>query len=232
MSMEIVFFASAGFLALLSVILGISNWIFLSSISSKISNMEDEIEKKTLEMDAYKKERLAFSDQRDTSEEQTQGKAGQTGDQIEIVRNVRGGGFENYDADAGNVSPPPPVFPSTGEEQSDILDVVDEGHAASGSDAISLFLFSHAKKDTDFTAAWKQLAQILPNRRNPRVSIDFSNVMFLYDRELVYLEKFRDVVLRAGGSIAFVNCDAELAAILQKNPLLAAHMAGSGVPRR
>jgi hypothetical protein len=232
MSMEIVFFAGAGFLALLTVILGISNWVFLSSISSKISNMEDEIEKKTLEMDAYKKERLAFSGQGGASERQTQGKAAQSGDQIEIVRNVRGGGFENYDADAGNASLLPPVAPSPREEQSDILDVVDEGQAASGSDAISLSLFSLAKKDTDFTAAWKQLAQILPNRRNPRVSIDFSNVMFLYDRELVYLEKFRDVVLRAGGSIAFVNCDTELADILQKNPKLAAHMAGPGAPRR
>jgi hypothetical protein len=231
MNMEIFLFALAGFIALLTVFLGISNWIFLSSLSVKISGLEDEIEKKTSEMEAYKKERLASEGPQDRGNQQSADKARhaaypESGDQqIEIVRNVRGGGFENYDAEAGNASAPEPERATAPDEQSDVLDVVDESASSPRSGEVTLALFSNAKKDTDFTAAWKQLMLVLQDRRTSRIAIDFSNVMFLYDRELLYLEKFRDVILRAGGTVSFVNCEAELVAILQKNPLLAAHVA-------
>jgi anti-anti-sigma regulatory factor len=93
---------------------------------------------------------------------------------------------------------------------------------------MTLSLYSNAKKDTDFAAVWKQLSEILPGTPVPRIAIDFGNVMFLYDRELQYLEKFRDVVLQAGGTIAFVNCEAELVAILSTNPRLASCVSGQG----
>jgi hypothetical protein len=246
MSSEIVFFVFAGFLALLTIFLGISNWVFLSSLSVKISGLEDEIEKKTLEFEAYKKERQSSGGQQIRGGQQSSDRTGhatyeEPGDQrIEIVRNVPGGGFENYDAETGNapVSAPEPAAESARaahvepDQQSDVLDVVDESAAAPRSGAITLTLFSNAKKDTDFAAAWQRLAQVLPDHQNPRIDIDFSNVMFLYDRELQYLEKFRDVILRAGGTVAFVNCEAELMSILRKSPLLAAHVAGTETARR
>jgi hypothetical protein len=225
MSTELIFFIGAGFLALLTIFLGISNWVLLSSLSAKISSLEDDIEKKTLELEAFKKERQATGDasarEGQSMEGPDQGGYPQTpSQQIEIVRNVRGGGFENYDAQS-------PQMPA---QQSDVLDVVDEPPATARSNAMTLSLYSNAKKDTDFAAVWKRLSELLPGNPAPRVAIDFSNVMFLYDRELQYLEKFRDVVMQAGGTIAFVNCEAELAAILSTNPRLSSCASGSGLP--
>lgn len=244
MNLEIIFFTAAGFLALLTVILGISNWVFLSSISAKISGLEDEIEKKTSELEAYKKERQAGNDFQARVSQQPADRASETGypesgdQEIKIVRNVRGGGFENYDSESAAAPQPAPEPPAqqahpvgpepTGPEvQSDVLDVVDDRPAAPSSGTITLTLYSNAKKDTDFNTAWKQLAQILQSRKSPRIAIDFNNVMFLYDRELLYLKKFRNVILNAGGTVAFVNCEAELIGILQKSPLLFAHVAGT-----
>jgi anti-anti-sigma regulatory factor len=242
MSGEILFFSGAGILALITIFLGISNWILLSSLSTKISKLEDEIEKKTSELETLKKERQALAHfqlkgNQQSREGPDQDSGNESGSQqIEIVRNIRGGGFENYDEKAnypqtlppeqGNESPfAPPAESAASEQQSDVLDVVDETAAASRN-AITLFLFSNAKKDTDFTAAWKQLIEILQTRPASRIAIDFSNVLFLYDRELAYLAKFRDAVLQSGGTIAFVNCEAELTAIMQKNPGLARYLNG------
>jgi hypothetical protein len=237
MSTEILFLIGTGFLALLTIFLGISNWVLLSSLSSKISTLEDEIEKKTLELENLKKERNAAGANSFVND-QGQEKTGQPGyadtstQQIEIVRNVRGGGFENYDADAATAPQPAlqpvPQHPDQAGSvtQSDILDVVDESPGTSRTKTVRLSLFSNAKKDTDFPAAWKRLAEILPGCPNPDVVIDFINVMFLYDRELQYLEKFREVVQQGGGTLTFVNCEAELVAILQKNPRLVTCVTG------
>jgi hypothetical protein len=225
MSTELLFFIGAGILALVTIFLGISNWVLLSSLSAKITNLDDDIEKKTLELEAFKKERQA-SDGQAFKTDQSMERTDQSGypqppsQQIEIVRNVRGGGFENYDAQA----------PSVPEQRSDVLDVVDEAATTARSNVVTLSLYSNAKKDTDFPAVWKQLSEILPGTPAPRIAIDFGNVMFLYDRELQYLKKFRDVVLQAGGTIAFVNCEAELVAILSANPRLASCVSGQGAP--
>jgi hypothetical protein len=220
MSTELLFFIGAGILALVTIFLGISNWVLLSSLSAKISNLEDDIEKKTLELEAFKKEHQASKTDQSMERTDQSGYSQPPSQQIEIVRNVRGGGFENYDAQA----------PSAPEQRSDVLDVVDETTTTARSNAMTLSLYSNAKKDTDFAAVWKQLSEILPGTPAPRIAIDFSNVMFLYDRELQYLEKFRDVVLQAGGTIAFVNCEAELVAILQTNSRLASCVNGQDAP--
>jgi hypothetical protein len=241
--MEILFFIGAGLLAFITIFLGIANWVFLSSLSSKISGLENEIEKKTSELEALKKERPASGSPHTKEHQQSMERIAQaeypdTGSQqIEIVRNIRGGGFENYDSQAGHASenqgePLQMQTPASAggvapEQQSDVLDIVDESAPAPRPDVITLSLFSNAKKDTDFAAAWKRLSEVLQNVPSPRIAIDFSNVMFLYDRELSYLEKFRDVVLQAGGTIFFVNCEPELSSALQKNPRLSSFV-GSG----
>jgi len=57
MNTEIIIISAIVFLAALSIILGIINWIFLSSTSSKIAALEEAIEKKAIEFDAIKKEK-------------------------------------------------------------------------------------------------------------------------------------------------------------------------------
>jgi hypothetical protein len=236
MSSEIMFFTGAGFLALVTIFLGISNWIFLASLSTKISQLEDEIEKKTSELETLKKERQSGSslqfkgNQQSTDRIDQEGYSDSGSQQIEIVRNIRGEGFENYDKDAGHdheyPQTPPAAEAAAAEQQSDVLDVVDENAAASRSDTITLPLFSNAKKDTDFATAWKHLVEILQSRPTSRIAIDFSNVMFLYDRELLYLEKFRDTILQSGGTVIFVNCETELKENVRKNPGLARYVSG------
>jgi hypothetical protein len=271
MSTEILFFGAIAILALITISLGISNWLFLSSVSAKITNLENEVEKKTSEFDALKKEKLAFaaSQKNETFPQDRIDSSGypEQGSQIEIVRNVPGSGFDHFDMEVGQkkhghpqpvapdvtaaapaypqqprfetgYAPPPrpagmsPLRTATPAQQtsmprSDILDVVEEQPDSTSSAAagvIRLALFSNSKKDTDFAAAWKVLSERLPGVQNPEVFIDFANVMFLYDRELQYLEKFRDVILQAAGNVFFINCDAELLAMLDTRPALARHI--------
>ena len=91
----------------ISIILAIANWIFQARISSRIGSLEEELEKKNLEFDAFKKERasaqtaakaaptLEMSPQLDMPMSQ------QTVDDgaIQIVRNIRGT-FQPADAHA------------------------------------------------------------------------------------------------------------------------------------
>jgi len=232
--MEILFFSGAGIIAVLTIFLGISNWVYLSSLSSKISGLETELEKKALELEALRKERQSLGSPQSKGTQQPFDQSGyseHSSEQIEIVRNIRGEGFENYDAHSTD-RPDVPHYQSPGpggsepEPQSDVLDVVDESNVPPRSGTITVALFSNAKKDTDFAAAWKRLSEILPTCSNPRIALDFSNVMFLYDRELSYLEKFRDIVQQAGGTISFVNCEAELSALLRGHPRLTRYVAG------
>ncbi len=232
MSTEFLFLGGAGLLALITIFLGISNWSYLSSLSAHITKLEDEIEKKSSEFETLKKERqsqAAAAKQNEFTESPIPSEAQYTHDEspkIEIVRNVRGGGFENFDVQSSHQpaheSATPNIFsqPSNNQsQQGDVLDVVDESsNTTKGADIIELALYSNAKKDTDFSAAWKRLAEILQNNAAPHIALNFANVMFLYDRELQYLEKFKDVILQSGGRMSFINCDAELSAALKNKP--------------
>jgi hypothetical protein len=245
MSIEYIFFSGVAVLAAVTIFLGISNWIFLSSMSSKVAGLEDEIEKKAIEFESLKKEKQALPFPQELPQEEPQDRPrkfpADSGDhdypekehqQIEIVRNVPGGGFQNLESidNEKNMAgfqeeAPPPAAPL-----SDILDVVEErpGYPyAPHQTVIRIPLYSNASKDTDFTTAWKKLSEQLAVRPiQPRVEIDFANVMFLYEKELTYLEKFEQIIGQAGGVLAFVNCDPELVAILGRRPRLAGY-AGS-----
>jgi len=208
MNTEIIIITIILFLSVTSLCFGIINWVLLSGTSAKISSLEAEIDKKTKEFDALKKEKQLLAQMAPAEPvQQTENPP------IEIVRNLRPG-FQNS-----------PQFASSFSD-ADILDVVDENSQRENRDlysdsAIAIALFSPVKKDTDFASAWKQLSQRLSVTSAPRVILDFKNVMFLYDKELLYLEKMRDVILSENGRLEFVNCHAELRSIISRRPALA-----------
>ncbi|MFW6221675.1 MAG: hypothetical protein ACOC4C_04345, partial [Fibrobacterota bacterium] len=90
-----------GFLAtivLVSIILGIQNWISLCSLNSLISSLESEIEKKGREFDIIRKERNSMNLPRSSDTDQPSDMQemdhrfvhrGDSSDEIEVVRNVR-----------------------------------------------------------------------------------------------------------------------------------------------
>jgi hypothetical protein len=253
--MELLFFCSIGAVAATTVVLGILNWLYLSFIGSKVAQLENEVEKKALEFESAKKERLALTQAAKNAlplQEKTETAASQSDSpQIEVVRNVRGGGFDHVDMDMDShhkhnhadqdyqSSEPAIQHPSYQMPQSENLMPIAakpfdetfepttfgpemESHSVPpASHFVTVALYSKAKQDTDFTAAWKTLSEQLASLQSPNVHFDFTGVLFLYDRELQYLEKFKDVVLRAGGKVSFVHCDNELLNILRNRPTLA-----------
>jgi hypothetical protein len=247
MSIEYIFFSGVAVLAAVTIFLGISNWIFLSSMGSKIAGLEDEIEKKAVEFESLKKEKQAQPFPQEQPQLQMEPQehlqkfpadsrghefTDQEHQQIEIVRNVPGGGFQNLEAvdNERNMAGLQEELPPPAAPLSDILDVVEERPgepSGPGRTVIRIPLYSNASKDTDFTVAWKKLSEQLARRpAKPLVEIDFANVMFLYEKELTYLEKFEQIIGQAGGVLAFVNCDPELMAILRRRSHLAGY-AGS-----
>jgi hypothetical protein len=278
MIMEIITIALIVFFCVVSISLGIINWIQFAGASSKISYLETEIEKKTKEFDALKKERQATPQQSLINEQQKSEKYSAQSVRpdnykktenppIEIVRNI-GNGFKNVAIDAGGSyteltadsyypSPAKAVLPdeadgvstkqyvvkpiepfyedkinnftldpetpiSDNQSSSDVLDIVDDRVA--DKNEIFIELYSTAKKDTDFPDAWKKLSDNLSKVSNPRVVLDFDNVLFLYEKELHYLKKISDVVGNVGGCIEFVNCHIELQSIISGVPGLAGHI--------
>ncbi len=104
----------------------------------------------------------------------------------------------------------------------DVLDIVDNTpRAPLKNKEIEIILFSQAKKDTDFQAAWKKITEHLPANPAPHVVINFNNVMFLYEKELRYLEKIQDVVSKEQGKTTFINCHSELRSIISSRKSLA-----------
>jgi len=119
-----------------------------------------------------------------------------------------------------------PSGENTDVQTTDVLEILEENapkedREHSRDAAIIIELYSAIKKDTDFSSAWKQLSSQLPTTPTPRVVLDFKNVMFLYGKELIYLEKIRDVILSQRGRLELVHCHAELRTILCRRPSLA-----------
>jgi hypothetical protein len=87
--------------------------------------------------------------------------------------------------------------------------------------AVIIKLFSNAKKDADFPAAWKELIEKLQTAQQPVVHLDMKNILFLYPKEIKYIEQFLQVVAKSGRTMQLVNCQQELRYILQNTPPLA-----------
>lgn len=258
MSPVYVAYTVVGGVGLLSIIAAVVNWVYLGNIAARIAAVDDEIKRKSTEFDSLRRElaQAPRPDRRET-EEEVDDSAFSGGDQneesfdhegLEIVRNVRPG-FEASETpvqqhDTGPApefeappepsvpeappapcpAPPPPPPVSAQEPRADMTaQVSGTGHT------ILIPLFSKARKDADFLNAWRILAEKLPAISNPRVILDFSNVLFLYQKELEYLRRMKETVEHAGGSMSFANCQQELIYILQGIPSLAACLGGGDV---
>jgi anti-anti-sigma regulatory factor len=275
MSLELIIFALASFISVGAIFFCIWNLFLIFSFSSKISTIEQEIEKKTMEFDTIKKEKNNLSLKNNDYNSNFGEKLEQNQDyvepvilaekkepQIEVFRNVLEHRIEpdNISNDKSQISASKDMGSSLAqdmpmhfmreqvyaanennklqfkkediksEEQSEILDVIKEDdnnkilEENTKHNSIYITLFSNSKKDTDFVSAWQILSNKLITTKKPEVIFDFSNVMFLYDKELTYLEKFCDTILKAEGSISFVNCHPELIPFIQSRPILASYL--------
>ncbi len=218
MNLEIILFISIVLFAGISIVLGIINLMRLSSTSLKIINLEEAIEKKSKQFDLLKKERQTLSSQEPLRKRDFYNEIPEpalTPDPghppIEVVRNLPTG-FKTVDVEGIKAK-----AAYTTVERND----TSERQNPLSNNTIELVLFSEIKHDTDFVSAWKKLSDHLSTSSMPHVVINFKNVMFLYEKELLYLEKIQDVVIRAHGTILFTNYHHELRSALSTRPSLA-----------
>jgi hypothetical protein len=219
MNIEIIIFLGIILLAIVSIFFGILNWVKLTSNSLKISIVEEEIEKKTKEFDSLKKERQVTIRQvsdplviKESADNLSHSSliTEPSNAPIQVVRNYPYG-FQTVGID--------------NKQQSEVLDIIDENNANPphnhiGNEAIEIILFSETKKDTDFISAWKTLSENLSAGNRPNFIINFQNVMFLYEKELTYLEKMYEIVMKAHGTIKLRHCHRELLLFLSTRPKL------------
>ncbi len=117
-------------------------------------------------------------------------------------------------------------------EGADVMDVVEdqpkpatpEPLDENNSDAVTVALYSDRLKDVDFERTLGRLHQALAHMRNPFVTLDFTNVLFLYEKEQQALERLAANLDSVGGNMQFVNCQPELIAILRSSRLLARYV--------
>ncbi|MDO5575806.1 MAG: hypothetical protein Q4F84_01895 [Fibrobacter sp.] len=139
---------------------------------------------------------------------------------------------ENYsdslNPENDNINPEIGIQPKTEGNVNDDMDVMDVINEASESelqsDSITLPLFSASNNDADFENLWHNLSDLLHSKQDAHIFIDFSNIQFLYDKELDYLEKICHAAQVQGSSIKFANCDKELTGLLCKRPVLLSHL--------
>jgi hypothetical protein len=117
-----------------------------------------------------------------------------------------------------------PVLPATGHSD-EVLDIVTEPpHAAHQApdpkNSLTISLFSKASQDADFTALWVVLKQFLETVPSPRITIDFKNILFLYENEIEYLKKIHKTISVRKGALKLSSCSPELTAILSNDPIL------------
>jgi hypothetical protein len=218
MNLETILFIAIVILAIFSIALAIVNLIRLSSASLKISTLEEAVEKKTKEFDALKKERQSQVSQ-EALRKQEAAFAGSGAPvtpepehpAIEVVRSLPTG-FKTIEM--GEIQ-------AKGTYEATDKNNFAEEPFLQPNDSMELVIFSETKKDTDFISAWKKLTAYMSVSNKPRVTINFRNVMFLYEKELVYLEKIQEVVMQAHGSLLFKDYHNELRPILLSRPTLA-----------
>lgn len=82
---------------------------------------------------------------------------------------------------------------------------------------ITIALYSSKSKDADFKALWQNIREALDRSQNIHITIDFKNVLFLYDKELEYLKKIYHIVTVQQSEMEFINCSRELITALSKD---------------
>jgi hypothetical protein len=254
-------------ITVLSISFSIAAWIFLANISSKTNLLEREIEKRSLEFDTLKKERL---NERHPptgasvieSTEPIPDNSNPTipsNDTIQIFRNVRGTfehsvqsddiapvnnesvqqesspnnptGVPSAPARSNMMQPPakssfvnessiPPPPPTTIEQIQmppiDIRKAAPGQPVTSTAPSMTLPLYSDVTKDADFQTLWKKITTILQTYPNPQIVIDLSGIIYLYEKEMDYLEKINYLICNQGGSLTLINCEKDLLTLINR----------------
>ncbi len=121
------------------------------------------------------------------------------------------------------VQPSTPIPDNSREE---VLEVVGESKTnapvqqPTSDTSITIPLYSQANQDADFNTLWNKLKQTLTTSPHLQINIDFKDVLFLYDKEIEYLQKIHKTVEIHQGKLSFIHCSLELAAILGNDPQL------------
>ncbi len=121
-------------------------------------------------------------------------------------------------------SPEMETVPALEEEETtfeDVLAVVDEKEDILPASSHVLSLFSQRMKDADFTGLWESFKSLVGDEGNVAVQIDFTNVLFVYDREAGWLRQIVEIAGQRGCRISFTSLSNELRAQMAAWPDLA-----------
>jgi len=222
-----IFLVGIVILGVVTIILGITNVFGMSFLNRKIANLEDLVEKKTLEQYAIKKDKQSFSTQ---NNEQFEPAANNRSDNfessqkndIEIVRNVRNDTQSLFISQQPEMPYNTPYQPAAEpqepqmESDSDVLEIVEDEqeNAENQPDIFTLAVYAPEKQDADFAGVWNKLSKRLPTLNSVHVHIDFSNIESVTDKEIYYLEQFALVIKQNGAVLLFVNVIPALAGLL------------------
>lgn len=248
-SIDILFFTVI-IIVSLSFILTIIAFVILSSLTSKTTLLEREIDKRSAEFDNFRKELssnkhapaasvIESNEPIITTQQET---SISNEDTIQIFRNVRSG-FENSSAAP---SEPAPELQTEPVQTPTPVEITPKGRAQVFSEPVeqedeppqppptvayeqpretiqrkfTLPLYSDTTKDADFQTLWKNITLILQNNSGAHISIDFSHINFLYDKEMDYLEKMNYLISNQRSRLSLVHCEQELLALIDRKPHL------------
>jgi len=258
----------------LSVVFTIIAWFILSSIGAKISILERETEKRSLEFDTLRKEyannphtstAAAVIEETDTSTQlSTISETVSAGleDTIQIFRNVRSSYKEPENKNSApqneNMATSEAEFQSintvsveqTSEHEDATIEQASQSQSAIYQDNLSAIipeepipsvqtisaappspplphppavqqeiivrLYSEATKDADFQTLWKNISIILQQQPQSKISIDLSEINFLYEKEMDYLVKINYLITRQGGSLSLIHCEKDLTSLINR----------------
>lgn len=246
-------YIAVGVLALAAVVLGVLNLMTLSRIGAAINSIEQEIEKKALEFDAIRKDRLSGLSNAPSSMEEhitesaiTSGSAGGYGDsgQIQVFRNVRtiqfdgnpvpsgistesAGSSQQFGAVSSGVLPQPaPVNTPDNQNQ-----MAGAGEGASsmaqehGQPQI-IPVFSPRNRYADYAAVGEMLQHAIQTTRSLLIVLDFNCVSQISHPELTYLRQVVAYVQSCGRSVILINCQGALYPVFQNDSLLGSLLKG------
>ena len=111
------------------------------------------------------------------------------------------------------------------KDREEILDIVGQSnpnkHIKFGNNEnMTVVLYSDYTKDADFKNLWNEINNALVSTSIQTVNIDFKQILFLYDKEIEYLETISKTVHSQKKYLFFINCNPELRQIIQKNNIL------------
>jgi hypothetical protein len=239
MSILHLFFAIIALLFISIAIIAV-NLIYHIKITSRLNNLEKDVEKKTLEFDALKKGRSAgqFAVHRDSPVDRhtkvfemplSQSVAQAVEENpveegsIQIVRNV-GGTFETTDtvihgngysetlAETGDTAALPNIKAAP---------IPPSAAPSSPPAGIIIPLFSKTVRGPDFSQLYKSLVDAIKTFPNQAIAFDLSGIESLNDGELEYLEKVYLSLANQHRSLVFLGCSGNLVPLIRRRPQIA-----------